>query len=340
MDIFVPEDYPDRLLWSNERVLQRAPSASGRNRLHRIWKKFCWIKFLLQYDVIYSFGKIVTISNISGVPIDLLMVLFRICGTSLVNSPSGCLDEAPKSFWGARDNGTICGNCAFFSNCHESDSLLNIEIANRHQIKIAGTWSNPMRYMDHVQHFKARSFNLEVYKPTIEVPKHLVWRDDLKINIIHSFMSNGRGSSARNIKGSHYLISSISHLRSSGRQINLLNPTDIRSSDMRFLQVQADIAVDQLIYGWWGSTTLECLALGVPVICYLSHDFLKFFHERFPDLEIPVINANPKNIESVLRDLVDDPKRRADLQIKSRSFAEEFLDADSNVIELLRFFKK
>ena len=268
------------------------------------------------------------------------MALLRIRRTSLVNSPSGCLDEAPKSFWGARDNGAICGNCAFFSNCHESDSLLNIDIANRHRIKVAGTWSNPMLYMEHVQHFKARSFNLEVYKPSIEVPKHLVWRDDLEINIIHSFMSNGRGSSASNIKGSHYVHSSIENLRSSGRRINLLNPTENRSSDMRFLQVQADIAVDQLIYGWWGSTTLECLALGVPVICYLSDDFLNFFHERFPNLEIPVVIANPKNIESVLRDLVDDPKKRADLKIRSRSFAEEFLDAESNVVELLEFFNR
>ena len=37
---------------------------------------------------------------------------------------------------------------------------------------------------------------------------------------------------------------------------------------MRYYQVQADIIVEQLIYGWWGSTAIEGM-LGKPVTVIL-----------------------------------------------------------------------
>lgn len=338
VDIYVPEGYPEKLLWSHEGVVRRASAASGSNGLQRLWMRFLWFRLLCTYNTIYSFGKIVTISHVTGIPINLILFLLKACGVTFVNSPSGCLDEAPKSFWRARDGGSICGNCAFSPNCNEKESVENIDIANKHSIRIAGTSSNPMMYMDHVYHFKARSFDLEIYHPNLVVPLELAWREESKTNIIHSFMSNGRGTQFQNIKGSQFVIDAVDDVRRAGHEMKLLSPSNTKSSEMRYLQVQADIAIDQLIYGWWGSTTLECLALGVPVICYLSDDFLRFFYSRYSDIEIPVINANPATISRVLRELVEDKDRIRQISKSSRIFAEWYLDANSNVHELLNFF--
>ena len=52
---------------------------------------------------------------------------------------------------------------------------------------------------------------------------------------------------------------------------------------MRFYQAQADIVVDQLIYGHWGSTAVECMALGKPVVCYLDKRWKENFMDNYPE---------------------------------------------------------
>jgi hypothetical protein len=322
-----------------EKYTVRRKSPTG-NFFVRLLNRISWMFFFMKFDVVYSFGKIITLSDISGVPMWLLMWIFRCRKIIFVNSPSGCLDEEPKTFWKARDNGLLCGNCAFESKCNEDESLQNIEIANRYRISIAGTGSNPIARMQFVKQFHSRSINLSIYTPDLKVPKEFQWRDDKKFNLMHNFMSNSRGDMTRNVKGSHYVSAAVSNLANLGYEINYRSLVDIQLNEMRFWQVQADLIVDQLLYGWWGSTTLEALALGVPVICYLDDDFLSNFKFHFPEIEIPVINANHNNIQDVLKYFILNPTELLDLKIKSRIFATYFLDPEKNVEDLIRFFEQ
>jgi hypothetical protein len=96
--------------------------------------------------------------------------------------------------------------------------------------------------------------------------------------------------------------------------------SDVPRSQIRFLQVQSDIVVDQLHYGRYGANARECLMLGKPVICRLMAE-QEPLPPLQPILESPMVNATESNIYDVLKSLLLDPGRRARLGQESRAFA-------------------
>jgi len=45
---------------------------------------------------------------------------------------------------------------------------------------------------------------------------------------------------------------------------------------------KATIVIDQIKIGWYGMVSLECMAIGVPVVCYISEDLLKYLPKNYP----------------------------------------------------------
>jgi glycosyltransferase involved in cell wall biosynthesis len=45
---------------------------------------------------------------------------------------------------------------------------------------------------------------------------------------------------------------------------------------------KSTIVIDQLKIGWYGMVSLECMAIGVPVVCYISKDMLKYLPDEYP----------------------------------------------------------
>jgi hypothetical protein len=72
-------------------------------------------------------------------------------------------------------------------------------------------------------------------------------------------------------------VSAVERLQSEALPVQLVSVTDIPSNQMRYYQAQVDIIVEQLIYGWWGSSGVETMALGKPVVCYLRPKWKEFF---------------------------------------------------------------
>jgi len=106
---------------------------------------------------------------------------------------------------------------------------------------------------------------------------------------------------------------------------------------MRFYQQQADIIVEQLIYGWWGSTFVETAALGKPVVCYLRPSWKKFFLETFPEYtELPIVEADTQTIYVVLKRLAEDSDYRQRAGEASRKFAEMHFNPAINTQNLIR----
>jgi glycosyltransferase involved in cell wall biosynthesis len=89
-----------------------------------------------------------------------------------------------------------------------------------------------------------------------------------------------------------------------------------------------------LIYGGYGSTAVECLALGKPVVCYVRDSWKDFLIRQFPEWkDCPIVSATPESIEMELKKLVENQLLREHIGRESRRFAEGFLDARKNVIE-------
>ncbi len=84
---------------------------------------------------------------------------------------------------------------------------------------------------------------------------------------------------------------------------------DVPNREVRFTQVQADIVVDMLTFGWFGSNVREAMMLGKPVVCYLRPEWLERMRREIPDYidELPIVSATPETVEDVLKDLVARP---------------------------------
>ncbi len=96
------------------------------------------------------------------------------------------------------------------------------------------------------------------------------------------------------------------------------------------LYQSADIIIDQLLIGTYGVFACEAMALGKPVVTYISQEM----KSEFPD-ELPIVSANIENIESKLEMLINNAKLRNDIGISGRKYVEKYHDF-KNVAKLAK----
>lgn len=139
-----------------------------------------------------------------------------------------------------------------------------------------------------------------------------------KIRIYHSF---GNASVRGDVKGSTFIKAAVERLRNEGYGIEFIYVDNVPNRDVKYLQAQADIVVDQLRCGWHGSAGVECLAMGKPVITYIRPTV-----ERIVPQEHPLINANPDTVYQVLKALLDNRDSLVEIGRRSREYAVRFHD--------------
>ena len=62
---------------------------------------------------------------------------------------------------------------------------------------------------------------------------------------------------------------------------------------------QIDLFVDQLVGGWYGVVSLEVMALGKPVLCFIKGRGLRFVPPQML-ADLPIINADENSLEEKL----------------------------------------
>jgi glycosyltransferase involved in cell wall biosynthesis len=113
------------------------------------------------------------------------------------------------------------------------------------------------------------------------------------ITIVHA-------PSSQQLKGTEFIERAIHELQHNGYPIKFILVKNMSNKRAMEICAKADIAIDQLLIGAYGQYSVEMMALGKPVICYIRDDLV----QHYPD-NLPIINANPDNILSVLRKTLD-----------------------------------
>lgn len=258
--------------------------------------------------------------------------LARLMGCRLVFQPTGCHDDDTKADWQLLDNGNVCNNCGFFDRCDDRLNALNFARVRRYfDFAVSFGYKDSRQLVE--RHLKYKAIDLELWSPSLSVPLQHRLPATSNLRILHSayLKNSGRGWLGRNIKGSPYVLNAIERLRAEGHPVEYMYIENKPSNQMRFYQVQADIVVEQLIYGWWGSTGVETMALGKPVVCYIRPAWKAFFLRTFPEYSsLPIVEADTTSIYDVLKKLVMDPELRAIKGAESRRFAETHFDPERN----------
>jgi glycosyltransferase involved in cell wall biosynthesis len=134
------------------------------------------------------------------------------------------------------------------------------------------------------------------------------------------------------IKGTKYILEAIKRLKRD-YQFEFQLVHNLPHSKAQKIYKRADIIVDQLLCGSYGLLSIEAMALGKPVICYIRDDLLKYK----PDL--PIVNANPENIYEKLKLLIENPVLRQDLGIKGRKYVEKYHESSKIAKRLIEIYK-
>jgi len=349
-DIYVPWSYPEQLLYSEEGVKRPFRFSKSNRRSARYFNhaaSLLWFLFNFwrySFHVYYgrppqwNFGdnKLPVIKD-GADTWQVSLRLSNLLGCKLIYLPTGCNDELSKAEFSQLDEGSICNNCGVWDRCDDTLNEANFELV-RHYFSGAIGYGLVVSTQYQATQMRWKIIDLNLWNPLLEIPAEHTLPPTESIRVLHSFSSNGRDYLGRNIKGSPFISHAVSRLRDEGFNVEFLYLTDIDSRDMRFYQVQADIIVEQLRYGWWGSTGVETMALGKPVVCYLRSAWKDTFAKTFPEGgEVPIIEATVDNIYEVLRELVSSKDSRIKAGRASRSFAEKHFDPERNSEDFAKF---
>ncbi|WP_146191630.1 glycosyltransferase family 4 protein [Azospirillum humicireducens] len=249
-------------------------------------------------------------------------------GVKLGYTHCGCLDAVSQtSFrrWTGgmcdlcvhRDNALVCSddsNLAWGRKierwcdliCIETDPLIDMKLT-------AKTYREPLTF----------AVSAEMWRPDLDVPEQFLRpRRENEIIVYHGVGNFDRRTvNGRNYKGTHAIITAIEKLAAEGIPIRLDFVKNIPNIHNRFVMAQADIVIDQLMYGRTGATAREGLMLGKPVVAKVTVE------EDSPQLEsrcvreAPIVHADVDSITDVLRRLALSPELRRELGQQSREHA-------------------
>ncbi|KTC95687.1 glycosyltransferase [Legionella erythra] len=297
-----------------------------------------YLKSLLQYEVFHfsntngiQFGTSISSWFKSNFGEAYEIHVLKKLNKKIVYTNNGCLDGVSQSSFSKWDKTPVCNICIWKHQkdvCSDSKNLawgiFRNQIAD-YQCLFGGnrTDYNAAPTVHEVP--EVYCLNAEIWHPDIEVPENFKIRNDEEKTYVYHAVGNKRDrtkESGVNIKSTHVYLPLIKKFQDEGLKIELISPEGIANRDIRYYQVQADIFLDMLSYGWYGATAREAMMLAKPVICYIRPEWLESLRAELPECadELPIISALPDTVEDILRDLILNPQKRIEIGQKSREF--------------------
>lgn len=140
-------------------------------------------------------------------------------------------------------------------------------------------------------------------------------------NLIRIFHS----PSKRFKKGTNFLVDACHELQKDNLPVELVLSEGVPWNENMEIMKSCHIVVDQLCGGWYGNTSVESMALGLPTVCFVRDEFLN----KMPyGQEFPIINARADNIYQVLKEIAGNKAMLREHGEKGPAFVREYHGAD------------
>lgn len=136
------------------------------------------------------------------------------------------------------------------------------------------------------------------------------------------------------IKGTEYILKAIEDLRNK-YDFDFKLVQNMSNDKAKKVYEKADLIVDQVLNGNYGVLAIESMAMGKPVICWIS-DFMK---EKYPK-ELPVISANPNTIKDRIEYVLRNKDIIKELGKRGRIYVEKYHDMRNISRNMLEIYKK
>lgn len=296
---------------------------------------------ILRYDMVYFQGDhcLSFFPKFYGELIAPDLLEWKRLGKKIGHISSGCLSGIAKNSikeWSALDNGKVCCDRCVYpeSVCSNKKNLRWGRQYSTICDIVSGIYLPALDYMasDNIFHDPIDVvIDKDLWSPNLEIPEEFkIDKNENEILIFHAMGNyNKRTKNKVNIKGTNAIFNAVEKLKLEGLNCRLIFVTDLPNIDVRFIQAQADIVVEQLNVGRCGATSREGMMLGKPVITYLNRAE-PILNDEHPSMkEMPIISAGEENIYDVLKDLIQNQNKLIELGEKSRSYALKWLSAEA-----------
>jgi hypothetical protein len=274
----------------------------------------------------------------SDEPWDILR--WRARGGKVAYTISGCNSGVAQSSvarWSAMDGAIVCDTCPWQLRADICSDEKNLAWGRKVDRYCDVIFTEGTAALDHqagkkvVREPTTMCLDPVFWRPDLPIPEHLrVSREPDELLVFHAFGNYElRTSNGRNIKGTGAVVAAIDRLQHEGVRVRLIFATGIRNADVRYLQAQADVVVDQLNYGRYGAVAREALMLGKPTICYLNRQEPSLGDALVSLREVPLVSATENTVYETLKELLMLPERRIRLGRAAREFALRWHAADA-----------
>lgn len=142
---------------------------------------------------------------------------------------------------------------------------------------------------------------------------------------------------SRDNKGTSFILEAISRLIKEGYKIKFVLVENLSHKDLKDQYKKCDIFIDQIVAGWYGTASVEAMAIGRPVICSIRKEYFEYINYGN---DIPIIHAYPDSIYDVIKETILHPERLGEIGLKSRKFVEKVHDLRRLTGELILNYKK
>ncbi len=268
------------------------------------------------------------------------MVEWRRRGLKIAYTISGCNSGVAQSSvmrWSASDGAIVCDKCVWQLRpdiCNDAKNLAWGRKVDTYCDVIFTEGSPALDYQATAKCVREPTticLDPAFWHPDLEVPDRLkIARDDEELFVYHSFGNyETRSANGRNIKGTGAVKAALERLQAENIRVRLIFVTNVKNTEARFLQVQADVIVDQLNYGRYGATAREGLMLGKPTICYINPYEPTLANVLSSIREVPLVSATERTIYEILKDLLLKPEERRRIGKASRQYALKWHSADA-----------
>lgn len=121
------------------------------------------------------------------------------------------------------------------------------------------------------------------------------------------------------IKGTPLILAALERLKSRFDFELILIENTPHAQAMKLYQ-SADMAIDQVLAGWYGGFAVELMAMGKPVAAYIREEDRAFVPPAMWD-ELPILRLDPRTLDDDLAAILADPARLVEQGARARRFA-------------------
>lgn len=129
----------------------------------------------------------------------------------------------------------------------------------------------------------------------------------------------------KSVKGTRFIFQAVQEIQKKYPNVELKLIQGIPHNQVREIYQRADLAIDQLLLGWYGGFAVEAMALGKPVIAYIREQDLQFIPEDMRK-DLPILRADPANLTQVLEQVMGNREMLPIAGERGRAYVEKWHD--------------